>query len=166
MKVHRILVVAFGAAGAVAVVLAAAAFATPSSGLASQLLGRGTAQDDFYLSLGDPARGREAAVRCGSGSRCDVAVVRATLEPGGFTGWHSHPMPSLVVVRAGTLTMLEPKGGRCASRTFTAGQAFVHPAGLHNFVNPGTTQLEFFVAYFAPPAAGLLIDGPAAPECA
>lgn len=34
----------------------------------------------------------------------DTIVQQATVQPGGFTGWHSHPGPAVAVVQQGTLT--------------------------------------------------------------
>ena len=169
-------------------VAAGLSFATPPRGLGSQLLSRGAAAGELSVAVPIRAtvtqrrivrvRGKlrikrvrvtrtvdRPLLRCGAASPCDVAVVRATLEAGGSTGWHSHPLPSLVVVKAGQLTLREPRGGQCATSTFNAGQAFVHPARPHSFENAGGTQLEFYVTYFAPPQAGLLIDAPAPTEC-
>jgi len=187
MKSNRVLIVTlFVVAGLSA--LATVALATPPTGLTSQLLGRGAAQDELKVAVPTQVtvtqvkkfrvKGKwqtrrvkvtktvdRALVSCSSGSACDIAAVRATLAPGGSTGWHSHPLPSLVIVKTGSLTMREAKSGQCPSRTFTAGQAFIHPAGPHNFANSGPEQLEFLVTYFAPPAAVLLIDAPAPTEC-
>lgn len=185
MKTRTLAFITFAFVAAVPVT---AAIATPPSGLSSQLLGRGAAQDELKLAV--PTRvvvtelrkvrikGKvrtkkvrvskivdRALVTCGSATPCDVAAVRATLAAGGSTGWHSHPLPSLVIVKAGSLTMREPRAGQCSTREFTAGQAFIHPAGPHIFSNAGTTELEFYVAYFAPVGAGLLIDAPAPTEC-
>src|SRR6476620_10183743 len=91
--------------GAVAAPTAGVALATPSSGLTSELLARGSA-GTFRVhdeSVGLKLRARRST---------DIAVVRAQLEKGGTTGWHRHPGPSLVVVKSGTLTMVEPSGHR------------------------------------------------------
>lgn len=130
-----------------------AALATHTSiGLSSTLLGRGT-WDRADLSalaheLGDMHRM----------SRSDVAVVRATLAAGGSTDWHGHPGPSVVVVTAGTISLLEPTAtGGCTVTDYTQGQAFFHAQGAHNFVNPSNvTQAEFLVTYFSP-AGPLLV---------
>ena len=104
-----------------------------------------------------------------AGRPIDVAVVGARLDPGGETGWHMHPAKSLVTVQPGSpdLRMVYVQDGECVSKTFHAGQGFVHPAGAHNFVNSsGTAPLNFGVAYFAPVGAALLTNVPAPPECA
>ncbi len=142
----------------VAVIGAGTATATPPSGLTSELLARGAAGDfsikseNFDLTI----KAKDAT---------DLAMVKATLTANGFTGWHMHPGPSVVLVKQGTLTLREPHDGACASHTYGAGQAFVHPEGVHNFV-AGSAGAEFFVTYFVPAgAAPLLTDAPIPPEC-
>jgi quercetin dioxygenase-like cupin family protein len=91
----------------------------------------------------------------------DVAIVGAQLDPGSQTGWHIHPADSIVTVRPGgpALRMIYSDRGQCQVRTFQPGQAFVHPAGPHNFVNPdAASPLAFGVAYFVPVGAPLLTN--------
>jgi hypothetical protein len=153
------------------------ALATPPSGLTSELLARGAA-GEFRI--------HDENMRLHMGARrpTDVAIVQATLAPGGSTGWHGHPGPSLVIVKSGTVTMYEParhhKGDHdddddrdgdrrrgCAVQSFGPGQAFVHPPSVHNFVNTGQDTAEFYVEYFVPAGTTpLLRDEPAPPECA
>jgi quercetin dioxygenase-like cupin family protein len=99
----------------------------------------------------------------------DVAIVGAQLDPGAETGWHTHPADSLVTVQPGgpALTMIVVRNGECVERTFQPGQALVHPARRHNFVNKSTeTVLNFGVAYFVPVGAPLLTPALAPDACA
>jgi hypothetical protein len=157
-KRHATLVVL----GAMAVPAAGVALATPPSGLSSELLARGGAGTfRVHDSTGLKLHARQPT---------DIAVVRARLEPGGSTGWHRHPGPSLVVVKSGTLTMAEPAGHhphdrQCSVQAFGPGRAFVHPAHEHTFENRTDAVVEFYVVYFVPEgAAPLLSDVPAVPE--
>lgn len=98
----------------------------------------------------------------------DVAIVGAQLHADGQTGWHTHPTDSIVSVAAGApdLIMETTRRGRCVKRTFKAGEAFVHPAGAHNFRNSSTAApLNFGVAYFVPVGAVLLTPAPAPSAC-
>jgi quercetin dioxygenase-like cupin family protein len=137
-----------------------AALAThTSSGLTSTLLGRGTWDradlSELANELGDLHRM--------GGS--DVAVVRATLAPGGTTDWHGHPGPSTIVVTAGTIRVLEAtRSGGCEVSDYTTGQAFFHSQHAHSFVNPGTSVAEFYVVYFSP-AGPLLVHEPDPSTC-
>jgi quercetin dioxygenase-like cupin family protein len=157
---------------ALMLIAAGVAIATPPSGFVAQLLSRGNA-GEFQI------RDKALGLKIRADEPTDVAVVQATLTPGGFTGWHGHPGPSLVIVKSGTITMYQPsrrdddddddddtvRQNRCRTHTFGPGRAFVHPSTVHNFVNTGTGTAEFYIVYFAPPAAPLLRDEPAPPEC-
>jgi quercetin dioxygenase-like cupin family protein len=124
--------------------------ATPPSGLTSELLARGAAGEFRLVD-------RSTDFKIVAEEATDVAFVKATLTPGGHTGWHQHPSDSLVIVKSGTLTLVEPHDGRCAFHGYRAGQAFVHP-GAHDFA-AGPDGAEFYVAYFVPAgAAPLLTD--------
>ena len=146
---------------AVAAPLAGVAIATPPSGLTSTLLARGAAGKfkihDESLDLRIRAR-----------QDTDVAIVQATLAAGGSTGWHGHPGQSIVIVKSGTLTMIEPRGHHrhgCSEQEFTAGQAFAHPEDAHNFENRTGGVTEFVVVYMVPAgAAPLLNDVATVPE--
>jgi hypothetical protein len=148
------------------------ALATPPSGLTSKLLARGAA-GEFRIHE------KSQRLRMDAGKATDVALVEATLAPGGSTGWHGHPGPSIVVVKSGTVTMYEPahdheadgdddddRRGGCGVQSFGPGQAFAHPASVHNFVNESSATAEFYVAYFVPAgAAPLLRDEPVPAGC-
>jgi hypothetical protein len=56
----------------------------------------------------------------------DVVTSQNTFLPGGSSGWHSHPGATVVTVASGAVTLYVERvtGGRCWSRTFTAGQTF------------------------------------------
>jgi quercetin dioxygenase-like cupin family protein len=142
----------------VAVIGAGTATATPPSGLTSELLARGAA-GNFSI------KGENLDLTIKAKDATDLAMVKATLTANGYTGWHKHPGPSVVLVKQGTLTLREPHDGACASHTYGAGQAFVHPEGVHDFV-AGSAGAEFFVTYFVPAgAAPLLTDAPVPPGC-
>jgi hypothetical protein len=135
------------------------ALATMGSGLSATPLARGAGGElrikaenfRFKLKAKDPT---------------DVALVNAKLAPNGYTGWHGHAGPSLVVVKTGQLTMHAPaRSGwaygkaRCEVSVHNAGTTFVHPEGAHNFVNTGRAadgtpvESEFYIVYFVPAGA-------------
>lgn len=140
MRIRRALVASLTAT----VLAAGVALATDqSSGLTSALVARGgwdRAERAAFLA---------ALARQGGAEASEVAVIRASLESGGSTFWHGHPGPSVVVVMAGEVTVLEPTAaGGCASRTYEAGDAFYHGAGNHDFRNLGTGTAELYITYF------------------
>src|SRR5262249_33091566 len=59
----------------------------------------------------------------------DVYVVRNVIVPGGHTGWHSHPGPSIISVVSGTAT--EYRSDEPGAVTHAAGTAFVDEGGDH-----------------------------------
>src|SRR4051812_41223875 len=87
--------IATGAAGLTAAATMAVslpgspAAATAGAGASSEILAQGTTADQLHVQSSGPSR---------------MVVQRVTIQPGGYTGWHTHPGPLLVVVEQGTLT--------------------------------------------------------------
>jgi quercetin dioxygenase-like cupin family protein len=68
----------------------------------------------------------------------DVYVVRVTFPPGGSTGWHKHPGPSLITVVSGTLTAYD---SGCTPHVYAAGTCFVDDGDhIHLVRNEGSVQ--------------------------
>jgi quercetin dioxygenase-like cupin family protein len=119
--------------GLAAILLAATALATPPSGLTNVPLARGTNASEGTIPL---QVGR------------DVAMAQITVDPGGFSGWHSHPGGAIIVVRQGTLTVYRALGSQCETSTYSAGQAFVErPGEVDQVVNTGTIPYVLFVTF-------------------
>ena len=53
----------------------------------------------------------------------DLYVQSNVWAPGGSTGWHTHPGPSLVIVTAGTLTVYEGDDPSCTPHVYSASSA-------------------------------------------
>lgn len=140
MRIRRALFAAITAT----VVTTGVALATHQAvGLSSTLVARGG------WDRAERTAFQSALARLGGGDSSEVAVVRVSLETGGFTSWHGHPGPSVVVVTSGAVTVLEPTAaGGCESRTYAAGDAFFHGVGHHDFRNLGTTTAELYITYF------------------
>ena len=77
------------------------ATATPPSGIATELLARGTVAQANHV--------RVAGIKLATRGPVDVATVHVTFQPGGSTGWHIHPGPALVTVKSGQLTCTGPR---------------------------------------------------------
>jgi len=138
---------------------ATTAAATPPTPLASQLLVRGAA-GEFRLA------DRDMRFFLGAGESTDIALVRATVQPGASTGWHTHEGQSMVLVEKGVLTSKEARHRKCLTNSFAAGKGFEHPEGAHNFINNGPGELVFYVTYFLPAgAAPTPIVAPAPRAC-
>ncbi len=122
-----------GLAGVVAAVTVAPGAATPPSGLVNVPLARGT-----DLSHGT------IALQVGT----DVAMAQITVDPGGSSGWHSHPGGAIIVVKTGTLTVYKSVGSQCQTTTYSAGQAFIErPGEVDDVLNTGTVPYVLFVTF-------------------
>lgn len=140
MRIGRALVIAMAAM----FLVSGAAWAThQSSGLSSSLIARGA------WDRGERVGFLSALARQGTAGSSEVAVIRASLAPGGYTSWHGPPGPGVVVVVSGEVTVLEPTAaGGCASRTYRDGEAFFHGAAPHDFRNQGAATAELYITYF------------------
>ena len=93
----------------------------------------------------------------------EVAFQRIVIAPGGTLGWHSHPGPTVVTVRAGTLSFYHAED--CTAEIeYATGQSFSNlPNEIHLARNEGATEVVLFAVYFVPqssPPVALRIDQP------
>ena len=122
----------------VVIVGAAAAYsrtvlATPPSGLKNTPLARGTNTSEGTIPL-----------QFGT----DVAMAQITVDPGGSSGWHSHPGGAIVVVKQGSLTVYGSLGNQCRAVTYGAGQAFIErPGEVDDVFNTGTVPYVLYVTF-------------------
>jgi Cupin domain. len=99
--------------------------------------------------------------------RSDVHMLRNVIAPGGHTGWHTHPGPSIVSVKSGTATLYDGDDPNCTPATFPAGTGFVDKGGEHVHIlrNEGSEDLEVFVFSIVPFEAARRVDAPAPGNC-
>lgn len=98
----------------------------------------------------------------------DVYVQSNVWQPGGSTGWHTHPGHSLIIVTAGTVTAYEGNDPSCTPTVYTAGMGFVDPGGdhVHNIRNESTTDVAQTIAVqLIPATAARRIDAPDPGNC-
>ena len=146
------------AAGSLLLVLALSgvavikARATASSGLTNTPLARGTSASNGTIPL-----------QVGT----DVAMVQITVNPGGSSGWHSHPGGAIIVVKQGTPTVYRSIGGQCRSTTYGAGDAFIErPGEVDDVLNAGTAPYVLYVTFpRVPPGGSARIDEPDPGTC-
>jgi hypothetical protein len=166
---NRQLVCAVIVAMTVAVV-ASAVLATPGSGTTGVVAARAAFADvvDLKFSIRDDYRGRENIQVRNAG---DTVMQQITFAPGGFSGWHSHPGPAVVLIKSGELTFYDGDDRSCTGRRFSAGQALIDPGQghVHFALNQGATPAEVWVTYFDVPAGtgsmGVRDDAPAPGNC-
>ena len=105
---------------------------------------------------------------CGAASPCDVAFQQLTIAPGGHTGWHNHPGPTVVSVAQGEGTLYHGVSG-CPSHKHGTGASFYQPSTeIHNFRNEGSANLVVYAVYYLPagtPNTAIRTDQPQPASC-
>jgi quercetin dioxygenase-like cupin family protein len=150
MKSRWVWVLLLGVMGAA--VYGGIALATPPSGLVNILLARGTDASPGTLPI-----------QMGT----DVVIAQITVDPGGSSGWHSHPGGAIIVVKQGAPTVYRAIGSQCQSTTYGAGDAFIErPGEVDDVLNAGTAPYVLYVTFpRVPPGGSARIDEPDPGTC-
>lgn len=146
----------------VSVVLAGLALATQASGVTSTTIATGNldVEVDLHVKTGD------WKLKLETKGLTDVSVVENRVAPGGTFGWHSHPGPSLIVVKSGTITFYRADDPTCSPDVYTAGQALLDPGNaVHVGRNEGTVDVVVIVTRLVPDGAATRSDEPASGFC-
>ena len=123
---------------AFAAVAATAAWATPGSAFSTTPLVRSTAAVRIN-------------VKTHPHTLNDVQVQSVVGQPGGYSGWHSHPGYGIVAVRAGTVAIYDGDDPTCTPRYVSAGEVFTEEPGHVHFVrNEGTVAYEAYATFILP----------------
>jgi cupin domain len=158
----------------IAAIVAAGAFicarplvveATPPSGVSFTPVGRATLPP---FSVVRKDKGVHWRVGLHAPQSIDVATQVVTFQPGGYSGWHTHPGPVFFTVRTGTLTVYEGDDPSCTPITFTAGTGTVEAGTgthIHMVRNETDTVAEAVVTYLVPIGATLRTDLPDPGNC-
>jgi quercetin dioxygenase-like cupin family protein len=101
-------------------------------------------------------------VRIGQAAGESTVVARFNFEPGGTTGWHTHPGKTVVLVTKGQFTVYRDHEGECRSRTYGPGEGFVElRTSVHTGVNEGDDPVKLVAVFFRVPDDGTTrIDQP------
>jgi quercetin dioxygenase-like cupin family protein len=172
MKVQRTRIVA--AVAVVGALVAAAllmlpARATPPSGVTTSIIGVGRfakidARAKTDVHPGKPTRFWKARIKTRRSS--DLHVLQNTIAPGGSFGWHSHPGPSLVIVKSGTATFYLARDPKCRPHVVHAGSGFVDQGhDVHVVRNEGSVDLVTVVVSLVPAGFDRRIDEPNPGNC-
>jgi quercetin dioxygenase-like cupin family protein len=144
------------------------ALATPPSGVAnppwSPVIGRfdgiqATARTDV-----NPGPKRDFwRARIDVKGATDVHIVENVIAPNGTFGWHSHPGPSLVIVKSGTLSAYHAP--RCEPEDYgpgsPLGSTFIDGGhDLHMVRNNGAVDADVYVVSIVPAGFARRIDEP------
>jgi quercetin dioxygenase-like cupin family protein len=147
-------------AGFVVLAVAATALATPIIGVQGTNLAIGA-----FESIEAKTLSADWQARIDTKGATDVYVVENKIAPGGTFGWHSHPGPSIVVVKSGELTLYRGDDPSCTPTRVPAGSGFVDDGGdVHLVRNEGTVETVVYVTSLVPKGAARRIDEPRARE--
>ena len=124
--------------------------ATPPAGVTSTTIATGNLDEVSFVLKNGPWM---AQLR--TKGQTDVAVVENRVAPGGSFGWHSHPGPSLIIVKQGTITFYRADDSTCTPQVYHQGDAFIDQGtDVHIGVNHGTEDLVVIVTRLLPDGAG------------
>jgi quercetin dioxygenase-like cupin family protein len=177
LRTHRTISVALALAalaGALFITYVSGALATPAQGVTTLTLGVGRFDtiDAAARTHVNPGRARDGRARdiwkarITTKGATDVHMIQNTITPGGTFGWHSHPGPSLVIVKSGTATFYEADDPACAPHVVPTGSGFVdNGQDTHVVRNEGTVDLVTEVVSLVPADFARRIDEPAPANC-
>jgi hypothetical protein len=134
-------------------VYAADVFATPANDFSGTTLAKATYGAIFSHAHTVPATWDEHIQTKGDS---DLYVQQNTWQPGGSTGWHTHPGPSFVIVTQGSVTTYDGDDPTCTPHVYTANtasNAFVDPGDGHvHIIRNETGELAQTIAVQLIPA--------------
>jgi quercetin dioxygenase-like cupin family protein len=88
-----------------------------------------------------------------------IAMIKFTIAPGGFFGWHTHGGPVWVVVAAGELTLYESDDTTCTGHVHKPGSAFLDEGNhVHNARNEGVNPVVVYGTFMLPAGGAVRID--------
>jgi len=116
------------------------------------ILARGPFADPFSMKLKAFVGGEQRVAQVHNAA--DTIVQQVVVQPGGFTGWHSHPGPAIVVVQEGTFTYYDGEDPTCTPFPYGPGETFVDlgQGHVHSAWNHGAMVVKVYVTYFDVPS--------------
>ena len=161
--------IALAAAAATAALVVVPALATPPSGVTnppwSPVIGRFDGINASAKTDVDPGRKKDFwRARINVKGATDVHIVENIIAPNGTFGWHSHPGPSLVIVKSGTLSVYHAP--ECTTPMNYApgsplGSTFIDDGNdLRMVRNNGSVNAEVYVVSIIPAGFERRIDEP------
>jgi quercetin dioxygenase-like cupin family protein len=142
-------------------VIGPAAQATPPTGVVSTVFAVGTFDTIHAKTLSS-----DWQARIDTKGASDVYILENRIAPGGTFGWHSHPGPSIVVVKSGALTLYRGDDPTCTPQVIEAGSGFVDDGGdVHVVRNEGNVDAVVYVTSIIPKGTARRIDEPSPGNC-
>jgi len=133
--------------------------ATPGSGVTSQVIASGNLSETIWAKFKNGFKNVITDVD-------RIIVIKVTIAPGGYVGWHQHGGPLWVVVTEGTLTYYSGDDPSCTPINYPAGSAFMETSHhTHNARNEGNGNLVFYATAMLPTGVAVRIDAPDPGNC-
>jgi quercetin dioxygenase-like cupin family protein len=97
----------------------------------------------------------------------DIYVTRNAIDPGGYSGWHTHPGPSLITVTVGEITVYDGDNPVCPSTVYHAGDGSFDLGGghVHLIKNETSAPAETVAVQFVGDGEVRRIDMPKPTNC-
>jgi len=97
----------------------------------------------------------------------DLFVQDNTWDPGGSTGWHTHPGASLIIVTQGTVTAYDGDDPACTPHVYTVGDTLVDSGGghVHLIRNETPAPAKTIAVQLVPHGPMRRLDAPAPGNC-
>jgi quercetin dioxygenase-like cupin family protein len=149
--------------GVAVLMIAATAFATPNVDFTTVQLSKGHfGEIDVKTNDALPHQ-----VKLKTHGESDVYIVENTVKPGGHSGWHTHPGPSLITVKSGTATFYDSDDPTCTPHVYQAGTGVIDPGDghVHLLRNEGNVDLVTVTVQILPAGAPRRIDAPSPGNC-
>ena len=141
--------------------------ATPPMGLSTEFIAGTSASGISFDEIDVAAKTDTWKARIDTKGASQFYVVRNTFQPGGHSGWHTHPGPSLISVTSGTITAYDSDDPSCTPHVYPAGTGFVDAGGEHAHLlrNEGGVPAVTVATQLLPPGAVRRIDTPSSGNC-
>jgi quercetin dioxygenase-like cupin family protein len=137
------------------------ALATPSSGFTAVQQWKGVFEDIDLKNNADHYK-----LKYQTKGTSDLYVTRNAISPGGQSGWHEHPGPSLVIVAVGEVMVYDGEDPDCTAVRYLAGEMFVEDSNhVHMVRNETDAPAETIAVQTLPTGATRRIDAPAPAGC-
>jgi quercetin dioxygenase-like cupin family protein len=138
-------------------------YGTAGAGITTTMIAQGNFDD---IKVKTNFEGHKVEIETEGDS--ELYVVSNVIAPGGHTGWHTHPGPSLITVKSGTITAYEGNDPTCSPTVYTVGQGFVDPGDghVHLLRNESRVPAETIAVQLVGDGGTRRIDTPAPGNCA
>lgn len=143
------------------------AMATPPNGFTSTTIAQGPFAPFDVSSYFINDKGKLWFSLQKTKGKSDGYVLTNVWQPGGSTGWHTHPSHTLIIVTAGAVTHYDGDDPNCTPHVYTAGMTFVDRGGRHVHIvrNEGTVEAQVVAVRLIPAGQPGRIDAPAPGNC-